>query len=286
MANLPGEERADGPAGPRPITSNDEISHYDKTASEAVSRAYLIDRVRTIRATASNYSGNNSVWLDTHFDSVAQAEIMSHVAPLIRGGTVLQVGGTGLAVLKAVIGGAERGILVTPSQGELDLLLGVADELGMRHSISGTVGFAEALPFEDATIDVVLSEGCLHHTDVGQALTEIKRVLRGGGRLGTFDPWHARLYDVGIKVFGKRDPRVDCRPLNPERVRQLSQLFPASDLRLHGPVTRYPLVALHKLRVPVSREMVHRVMLIDDKLSRASAALRRNGSSAAILATK
>ena len=42
---------------------------------------------------------------------------------------------------------------------------------------------AENLPFEDNTFDVVYSHGVLHHTpDTRQALREIHRVLRPGGR--------------------------------------------------------------------------------------------------------
>lgn len=44
------------------------------------------------------------------------------------------------------------------------------------------VANAEALPFEDASFDLVWSWGCLHHTpDTARAIAEIRRVLRPGG---------------------------------------------------------------------------------------------------------
>ena len=43
-------------------------------------------------------------------------------------------------------------------------------------------GYAESLPFDDASFDVVISRYSAHHWhDVGQALREVKRVLKPGG---------------------------------------------------------------------------------------------------------
>ncbi|HIF6276907.1 TPA: class I SAM-dependent methyltransferase, partial [Raoultella ornithinolytica] len=43
-------------------------------------------------------------------------------------------------------------------------------------------GYAETLPFADASFDVVISRYSAHHWhDVGQALREVKRVLKPGG---------------------------------------------------------------------------------------------------------
>ncbi len=52
-------------------------------------------------------------------DSVAQQDVVEHLLPLPPKANVLQVGGTGLAALKALVAGAASATLVTPSQGEL-----------------------------------------------------------------------------------------------------------------------------------------------------------------------
>ncbi|MDP2242234.1 MAG: methyltransferase domain-containing protein [Burkholderiales bacterium] len=49
-------------------------------------------------------------------------------------------------------------------------------------------GRAEALPFEDASFDVVVSRSALHHfPDVAAALREMARVVRAGGRVVILD---------------------------------------------------------------------------------------------------
>lgn len=63
-------------------------------------------------------------------------------------------------------------------------------ELKGLHS-SLTVGDAEALPYEDASFDLVYSWGVIHHTpDTVKAASEILRVLRPGGGIQGHDLPH------------------------------------------------------------------------------------------------
>lgn len=58
-----------------------------------------------------------------------------------------------------------------------------ADERGYHH-LSTQQGYAESLPFADATFDIVISRYSAHHWhDVGSALREVCRVLKPGGRV-------------------------------------------------------------------------------------------------------
>ena len=64
--------------------------------------------------------------------------------------------------------------------GLLELRLQAIGRTGTAHAQQGN---ALALPFEDASFDVVVSIGTLHHTgDLARALGEVRRVLRPGGR--------------------------------------------------------------------------------------------------------
>lgn len=69
----------------------------------------------------------------------------------------------------------------------LEVVAGAAEE---RHLSNITLrqGYAEKLPFEDASFEVVISRYSAHHWhDVGQALREINRVLKPGGVLIIMD---------------------------------------------------------------------------------------------------
>lgn len=65
----------------------------------------------------------------------------------------------------------------------LDVVSQTAKERGYAH-LSVQQGYAETLPFEDASFDIVISRYSAHHWhDVGSAMREVKRVLKPGGRV-------------------------------------------------------------------------------------------------------
>src|SRR5207248_1688260 len=48
---------------------------------------------------------------------------------------------------------------------------------------------AERLPFADSSFDGIWGNAILHHLDLGRAASEIRRVLRVGGRAVFCEPW-------------------------------------------------------------------------------------------------
>ncbi|MEO3992508.1 class I SAM-dependent methyltransferase [Pseudocitrobacter cyperus] len=69
----------------------------------------------------------------------------------------------------------------------LEVVAQAAKEKGLEN-VSTRQGYAESLPFDDASFDVVISRYSAHHWhDVGQALREVKRVLKAGGTLLMMD---------------------------------------------------------------------------------------------------
>ncbi|CNK80736.1 class I SAM-dependent methyltransferase [Yersinia vastinensis] len=65
----------------------------------------------------------------------------------------------------------------------LNVVSQAASDKGLTN-IEVKQGLAESLPFDDQSFDIVISRYSAHHWhDVGQALREVKRVLRPGGKV-------------------------------------------------------------------------------------------------------
>lgn len=280
-------EDGEDPGSEGRITDEDEIRHYDHVSASRAKRLDLEQKVARTRSAGSRWGEPMLGWIDSVHDAASQVDVYRHLAPVIRQGTVVQIGGTGQAALKALVGGAPSAVLVTPSPGEAALADEVAAIFGLSERFEALVGFAEDLPVESRRAASVISEGCLHHTNVPAALREAARVLGPGGRFGSWDPWKARLYELGIRVFGKRDPDVDCRPMDRPRVQPLAESFPShSEVVLHGALTRYPGIVWSRFVRPISVTTSLKITKIDDRLSGRVRVLARNGSSCALLGIK
>lgn len=115
----------------------------------------------------------------------AAEQLLDVVAPR-PGDRVLDVGcGTGVVARRAALRvqprGSVSGIDISPD------MLAVARAAAHRDgvSIDWYEGRAEALPFPDASFDLVLSQFALmFFADRAKAMAEMRRVLRPGGRIG------------------------------------------------------------------------------------------------------
>lgn len=77
---------------------------------------------------------------------------------------------------------------VDVSQGMLDLASGNLKAQGLGDHIEFRAGEAQHLPFDDDSVDFVVSSGSLHHWSApGAALQEMHRVLKPGGQVLIFD---------------------------------------------------------------------------------------------------
>ncbi|MEO1232374.1 MAG: methyltransferase domain-containing protein [Myxococcota bacterium] len=108
------------------------------------------------------------------------------IAPLLPGETVLDIGsGSGMDLLLAAraVGPEGRAIGVDMTEAMRAKARAAAEALGLAQ-VEVRAGDALELPVEDASVDVVISNGVINLVpDKNRAFSEIARVLRPGGRL-------------------------------------------------------------------------------------------------------
>jgi ubiquinone/menaquinone biosynthesis C-methylase UbiE len=164
------------------------------------------------------------------------------LACLSPGDRVLDIGaGTGLLTLAAAPHAARVSALDV-SAAMCDRLRFNFKRLGVRNG-EVLLGTATKLPLASGTLDVVLSNYCFHHlthSEKAQALEEIRRVLRPGGRLVFGD----MMFRLG--VFTRRDRAVIAR-----LIRRVLRHGLAGVLRLLKSATR---IAAGRWEHPASAE--------------------------------
>jgi len=148
--------------------------------------------------------------------------------------TVLEYGcGRGSAAFDLAGGGAhvtgidisEVGIREAQAHAET---LGLVDQLSFRQMN------AEALQFDDASFDLVCGSGILHHLDLGQAVIEIVRILRPGGRAVFFEPLG---HNPFINLYRRMTPAMrsaDEHPLSMADLERITSSFGAANVSFFG----------------------------------------------------
>jgi ubiquinone/menaquinone biosynthesis C-methylase UbiE len=134
-------------------------------------------------ASDTYFDGLGERWdaLRAGFFSPAVRERAFAVADLRAGQTAADVGaGTGF-LTEGLLARGLRVVAVDPSQAMLDAL---AAKLPAGAPVERRLGWAEALPLPDGTLDHVFANMCLHHVETPpEAVAEMARVLRPGGTL-------------------------------------------------------------------------------------------------------
>jgi hypothetical protein len=285
----PGERGIVNLRHPHYAEAYEEMGFYNEVAVREATHVEATGEYALVRSALSagptekaSFPQPRSVWLDEVYDCASQWDAYSHLAP-VEGARVLQIGGRGVHVVKFLLAGASEGWLLTPMVGEARFARTLAEACGVAERLRCVAGVAEELPFARESFDRVYSGGCVHHMVTEVAFRQIARVLRPSGRFAAIDPWRAPLYGLGTRLFGKREP-VHCRPLTAARVAPAARAFARSQIRQHGTLTRYLLLALQKAGVQTSLSAVWTITRTDDAICSLIPGLRRYGSSVAVLA--
>ncbi len=173
----------------------------------------------------------NTVLVKESFEAATAIEnrfVLSRLGAL-EGKRVLDVGcGSG----EAAIYFAQRGAVVTA----LDIsgaFLRVVTALSRKHGtpVSVIIAPVEFLPFPAETFDIVYGNAVLHHVEFHEAMREVHRVLKPGGRAFFIEPL---AYNPVINVYRRmagtmRTP--DERPLALSDVRKLRGLYASVEHR-------------------------------------------------------
>ena len=108
----------------------------------------------------------------------------------------------------ATLAAARRGCKVTSTDYVSDLLeRGAERARAERLEVSFQVADAEALPFEDASFDAVVSTfGVMFSPDHARAASELARVCRPGGRIGLANWTPESMVGQMFKILGRQLP--------------------------------------------------------------------------------
>jgi uncharacterized protein YbaR (Trm112 family)/SAM-dependent methyltransferase len=259
----------------------EEMDFYNAVAVTAQSDVMNSDAYQIVSAVVRGGSFSGLDWLDATYDIASQADAYEFMSPM-KDMKALQLGGSGIHAVKFLLAGASESWLLTPMLGEALVARDLAAAFGVKDKFRSVVGIAEEIPLRDSSFDRAYAGGCIHHTITERAFPEIRRVLKPGSKFAAIEPWRAPMYNAGIKVFGKQERGVNCRPMELERVLPLFSTFDNAMVTHHGTFTRYALIALGKLGLRLRPQTIDRITRFDDNLA-SRTSLRKYGSSVALL---
>lgn len=141
----------------------------------------------------------------------------------IRGKRVLELGcGAGEASVFLAKQGAE--VTATDISGEMLL---VATRLAQKNgvTIATEKALSHTLPFPDNSFDIVYCANLLHHVDLEETVSEVRRVLVDGG---VFVAWEPLAHNPVINVYRKMADQVrtaDEHPLTMSQIKAIKKTF-------------------------------------------------------------
>ena len=267
----------------------EEMCFYDNWAAAEVESRCFQDDLEFLRALAREqvdleFPFPSYKWLRPSPALGGEHQMLKSISP-VEEKVCLQIGGRGVEGAALAIAGSAAVLVISPMAEELRYGRLLAQRIGLDDRMHFCCGLAEMIPLPDASVDRVISRHSMHHTRLGRAISQIERTLSPGGKFASIDVWRAPLYDLGIRLFGKMTPGVNCQPLSEERLAEIS--LDKLDLRetSHGALLRYPLAVLQRMGYMPSGATCERLSSFEDRLATRSRVVSRQRSMVCLAAT-
>jgi SAM-dependent methyltransferase len=143
----------------------------------------------------------------------------------LRDRRVLDIGcGQGDTSVFFALRGAEV-YAVDVSAKMVELTRQLAAKHGLGERVHGEVGRVEELQHPDNSFDVVFADGVLHHIDMKEAVPNLVRMLKVGGRGCFLEPLKGSIFSQIYRFFAKDIRSADERPLERADLEYLKSQF-------------------------------------------------------------
>jgi SAM-dependent methyltransferase len=204
------------------------MAEPNETPQESPNRAAVLEREADFWTVDAREGGFARIrpWINRAIGEFSRdEEVYNYFDP--RDKEALDYGcGDGRVAMQLAERGALRVVGFDISSGQVEEARVLAEKAGFSDRMEFLVADAHATGFPDDSFDLIVGVAILHHLDLNEALREIRRILRPGGRAAFIEPLQANpLLRLGRKLTpGARTP--DEHPLTVKDWELCASIFP------------------------------------------------------------
>ncbi len=253
-----------------------ESEHYEKTSAGVLLAAdeRWLDGIKD--ASPGSLS-TDLCWIEDTYAAAAQRRAYARMTEHARD-KVVQLGGRGIMACSVLRCYPEASVaLASPIFQELIYCAQLARRMGVEDQIVLVQTEAECWPFAPESLDLIVSNGSVHHIDLLKSGELLRSSLRPGGLFLSWDIYGSPLYRAGVRLFGKFE-NVQCRPLNEALIRMFADRFSTIRIWYEGGYFRYGFGLIRRLGWQPPGSAMWLISAIDARLTMLTGARRSTAS--------